>query len=65
MRTIFQRTEITEPALFTAFDTTKEIEDFPEICVSTFSETSFKAGCFTVQKNTVYPILIRCRRSQL
>lgn len=39
MKTIFQRTEITEPALFTAFDTTKKIEDFPEICVSTFSES--------------------------
>ena len=38
MKTIFQRTEITEPALFTAFDTTKKIEDFPKICVSTFSE---------------------------
>ncbi len=37
MKTIFQRTEITEPALFTAIDTTKKIEDFPEICVSTFS----------------------------
>src|SRR5699024_7853340 len=36
-KTIFQRTEITEPALFTAIDTTKKIEDFPEICVSTFS----------------------------
>ena len=31
MKTIFQRTEITEPALFTAFDTTKKIEDFPKI----------------------------------
>ncbi len=38
MKTIFQRTEITEPPLFTALDTTKKIEDFPEICVSTFSE---------------------------
>lgn len=38
MKTIFEKTEITEPALFTAFDTTKKIENFPEICVSTFSE---------------------------
>ena len=38
MKTIFQKTEITEQALFTAFDTTKKIENFPEICVSTFSE---------------------------
>lgn len=38
MKTIFQKTEITEPALFTAFDTTKKIKNFPEICVSTFSE---------------------------
>ena len=38
MGTIFQKNAITEPALFTPFDTTKKIEDFPEICVSTFSE---------------------------
>ncbi len=38
MKTIFQRTEITEPTLFTALDTTKKIEAFPKICVSTFSE---------------------------
>mgnify|MGYP000328043164 CR=1 FL=1 len=38
MGTIFQKNTITEPALFTPFDTTKKIEDFPEICVSTFSE---------------------------
>ena len=38
MKTIFQRTEITEPPLFTALDTTKKIEAFPQICVSTFSE---------------------------
>lgn len=36
--TVFQKSEITEPALFTPFDTTKEIADFPAICVSTFSE---------------------------
>lgn len=38
MKTIFQRNEITEPALFNPFDTTKKIKDFPKICVSTFSE---------------------------
>ena len=38
MGTIFQKNTITEPALFTPFDTTKKIEGFPEICVSTFSE---------------------------
>ena len=37
MGTIFQKNAITEPALFTPFDTTKKIEDFPEICVSTVS----------------------------
>ncbi len=39
MLTIFQRTEISEPALFGPADTTKRIEDFPEICVSTFSDS--------------------------
>ncbi len=37
-RTVFQKTEITEPALFSPSDTTKPIENFPEICVSTFSQ---------------------------
>lgn len=37
-KTIFQKSEITEPALFTPLDTTKAVKDFPEICVSTFSE---------------------------
>lgn len=36
--TIFQRTEISEPALFSPSDTTKRIDNFPEICISTFSE---------------------------
>lgn len=36
--TVFQKTEISEPALFTPSDATKKIENFPEICVSTFSE---------------------------
>lgn len=38
MKTIFQRTAITEPALFSPADTTKPMDHFPEICVSTFSE---------------------------
>lgn len=38
MYTIFQRTEIAEPALFGPSDTTKRVKNFPEICVSTFSE---------------------------
>ncbi len=38
MYTIFQRTEISEPALFSPSDTTKRIENFPKICVSTFSD---------------------------
>lgn len=38
MNTIFQRAEISEPALFSPSDTTKKIDNFPEICVSTFSE---------------------------
>lgn len=38
MKTVFQKNEIEEPALFTPCDTTEKIENFPEICVSTFSE---------------------------
>lgn len=38
MNTIFQRTDISEPALFSPCDTTKRIDNFPELCVSTFSE---------------------------
>lgn len=38
MNTIFQQTNISEPALFSPFDTIKKIDNFPEICVSTFSE---------------------------
>ncbi len=38
MYTIFQRAEISEPALFSPSDTTRRADDFPEICVSTFSE---------------------------
>ena len=36
--TIFQKSEISEPALFSPSNTTKKINNFPEICVSTFSE---------------------------
>ncbi|OUP80546.1 UNVERIFIED_ORG: phosphorylase [Lacrimispora saccharolytica] len=36
--TVFQKTEISEPALFSPSDATKKIDNFPEICVSTFSE---------------------------
>lgn len=39
MNTVFQRTNISEPALFSPSDTTKKINNFPEICVSTFSES--------------------------
>ena len=42
MKTIFQRTEITEPAMFSPSDTTQKIEGFPEICVSTFSRRFFE-----------------------
>lgn len=38
MYTIFQRTKISEPTLFNPSDTTKRIENFPEICISTFSD---------------------------
>ncbi len=38
LHTIFQRTEISEPALFSPSDTTNKIENFPEICISTFSD---------------------------
>ena len=38
MKTIFQKTGLSEPALFSPSDTTKRIKNFPKICVSTFSE---------------------------
>ncbi len=38
MHTIFQRREISEPALFSPSDTTRKVDNFPELCVSTFSE---------------------------
>lgn len=65
MKTIFQRAEIEEPALFTPFDTTKRIENFPEICVSTFSENIIQkfASMKNVEKiaelytaNGVFPV---------
>ena len=39
MQTIFQKKELTEPALFCPSDTTKPVKNFPEICVSTFSQS--------------------------
>ena len=42
MNTIFQRTNISEPALFSPCNTTKKIDNFPELCVSTFSENIIK-----------------------
>lgn len=44
MATIFQRSEIFEPALFSPSDTTSRVNHFPEICISTFSEKVF--SCF-------------------
>ena len=38
IQTVFQKSKISEPALFSPCDTTKKIDGFPEICVSTFSE---------------------------
>lgn len=42
MNTIFQQTNISEPALFSPSDTTNKIDNFPEICVSTFSENTIQ-----------------------
>ena len=58
MGTIFQKNTITEPALFTPFDTTKKIEGFPEICVSTFSENIIQkfASLKSVEKNYIRPM---------
>lgn len=39
---VFQKNEISEPALFNPSDTTKKVGNFPEICVSTFSENIIK-----------------------
>ena len=38
MSTVFNRTRVSEPALFTPCDTTEKVKDFPAVCVSTFSE---------------------------
>ena len=43
MGTIFQKNTITEPALFTPFDTTKKIEGFPEICFPHFRKILFRS----------------------
>lgn len=42
LKTIFQRTELSEPAIFSPSDTTEKIEGFPQICVSTFSRQFFE-----------------------
>ena len=77
MGTIFQKNTITEPALFTPFDTTKKIEGFPEICVSTFSENIIQkfASLKSVEKIAelytangalpVYKIYYKIKRSRL
>ena len=39
---VFQKNEISEPALFNPSDTTNKVDNFPEICVSTFSENIIK-----------------------
>lgn len=38
MGTIFQKQELSGPTLFSPSDTTRAVERFPKICVSTFSE---------------------------
>lgn len=43
IRTIFQRTKLSEPALFSPSDTTKPVDGFPKLCVSTFSEAMIQA----------------------
>lgn len=43
MNTVFQKTRVSEPALFQPADTTKPVEHFPSICVSTFSENIIRA----------------------
>lgn len=48
--TIFEKSKISEPALFNPCDTTKKINDFPEICVSTFSENIIQK--FSLLKDT-------------
>lgn len=38
VETIFQRADLSAPALINPTDTTEKIKDFPQICVSTFSD---------------------------
>ena len=38
VETIFQRADLSAPALINPADTTEKIKDFPKICVSTFSD---------------------------
>ena len=38
VETIFQRADLSAPALINPTDTTEKIKDFPKICVSTFSD---------------------------
>lgn len=48
--TVFQKKELSEPALFMPSDTTERVENFPEICVSTFSENIIQK--FSTLENT-------------
>ncbi len=73
MKTIFQRNKIAEPAFFTPTDTTKRIENFPEICVSTFSESIIQkfASMKNVEKvaelytaNGALPVYKICYKNQ-
>lgn len=42
MHTVFQKTHVSEPAVFSPSDTTERIAGFPELCVSTFSENNIE-----------------------
>ncbi len=73
MKTIFQRNKIAEPAFFTPTDTTKRIENFPKICVSTFSESIIQkfASMKNVEKiaelytaNGALPVYKICYKNQ-
>lgn len=57
MQTIFQRLAIAEPALFCPSDTTRKVDGFPEICISTFSKNiiqKFSSLQDTVQVGALY-----------
>ena len=43
MSTVFQKSRISEPAVFGPSDTISPADDFPEICVSTFSEKTIRS----------------------